>query len=187
MQNTRRPPWIRTGGFGSSRFARSGVTFSYVWAPRLLKQTNKEQTSPPDQKLPRIVSRLHTLENESKICHQAFPPGKYFSIPPLPNVTAVNELGDFSIAKDRLAIIDGEGASVCPCVGTLHFLPVQPLIAALLPPILRSMHTHATLSSLPSPPFRALFPDHFPLYPFRFDHRCYRPSPHLHFSDLNLP
>jgi len=69
------------------------------------------QTSPPDQKFPRIVSRLHTLENESKICRQAFPPGKYFTVPPLPNVTAVNALGDFSIARDRLAIIDGEGVS----------------------------------------------------------------------------
>jgi hypothetical protein len=27
----------------------------------------------------------------------------------MPNVTAVNALGDFGIAADRLAIIDGEG------------------------------------------------------------------------------
>jgi hypothetical protein len=40
---------------------------------------------------------------------QAFPPGKHFSVPPLPNITAVNDLGDFSIAADKLAIIDGEG------------------------------------------------------------------------------
>lgn len=39
---------------------------------------------------------------------QSFPPGEYFSIPKLPNVTSVNELGDFGIAADRLAIIDGE-------------------------------------------------------------------------------
>ena len=75
-------------------------------------QTNDTQTSPPDQKAPRIVSRLHTLENESKICHQAFLPGEHLTIPSLPNITAVNALGGFSIARDKLAIIDGEGESV---------------------------------------------------------------------------
>ena len=40
---------------------------------------------------------------------QAFPPGKYFQVPALPNVTAVNALGSFGIAADRLAFIDGEG------------------------------------------------------------------------------
>jgi hypothetical protein len=41
---------------------------------------------------------------------QAFPPGKHFAVPTLPNVTVVNQLGDFDIAADRLAIIDGESA-----------------------------------------------------------------------------
>jgi hypothetical protein len=41
---------------------------------------------------------------------QAFPPGKHFEIPAMPNITAVNALGDFDIAADRLAIIDGEGS-----------------------------------------------------------------------------
>ena len=76
--------------------------------------------------MPRIVSRLLTLGYQSKICKQvfynyfqsnsvceycfeAFPPGKHFSVPSLPNITAVNALGDFDIAADRLAIIDGEG------------------------------------------------------------------------------
>ena len=40
---------------------------------------------------------------------KAFPPGEHFSVPSLPNITAVNALGDFDIAADRLAIIDGEG------------------------------------------------------------------------------
>jgi hypothetical protein len=87
----------------------------------------KKQTSPPDQELPRIVSRLHTLENESKICHQAFPPGEYFSVPPLPNVTSVNALGGFSIAKDRLAIIDGESEFVCLHFEASHIPQVPPL------------------------------------------------------------
>lgn len=30
----------------------------------------------------------------------------------MPNVTVVNALGDFDIAADRLAIIDGEGAYI---------------------------------------------------------------------------
>lgn len=33
-------------------------------------------------------------------------------MPPLPNVTAVNALGDYHIAADRLAFIDGEGMLV---------------------------------------------------------------------------
>jgi len=63
-------------------------------------------TAPPDQKMPRIVFRLLTLGYQSKICKQAFPP-KY-SVPSLPNITAVDALGDFDIAADRSAIIDGE-------------------------------------------------------------------------------
>lgn len=66
----------------------------------------RQVAPPPDY--PRIVSRLHTLYYESKICTQAFPPGKHFTVPGLPNVTAVNALGDFGIAADRLAIIDGD-------------------------------------------------------------------------------
>ena len=36
-------------------------------------------------------------------------PGKHFQVPQWPNVTVVNALGDYGIADDRLAIIDGEG------------------------------------------------------------------------------
>lgn len=48
---------------------------------------------------------------------QAFPPGEHFNVPRYPNVTAVNVLGDFSIAADRLAIIDGEGTSSLNFIG----------------------------------------------------------------------
>ncbi|KAG5646028.1 hypothetical protein DXG03_004630 [Asterophora parasitica] len=78
-----------------------------------------EQTAPPNQTAPRIISRRLTLEYESKICQQAliifrigikaFPPGKHFVVPSMPNITAVNALGDFDLAADRLAFIDGEG------------------------------------------------------------------------------
>jgi hypothetical protein len=45
--------------------------------------------------------------------NQAYPAGKHFVVPPMPNITAVNALGDFAIAADRLAIIDGEGEFSC--------------------------------------------------------------------------
>jgi hypothetical protein len=49
------------------------------------------------------------IDYEHKICTQAFPPGEHYQVPPLPNITAVNALGDYHIAADRLAFIDGEG------------------------------------------------------------------------------
>ena len=40
---------------------------------------------------------------------EAFPSGEFYKLPNLPDISAVNVLGDFEIAADRLAIIDGEG------------------------------------------------------------------------------
>ena len=57
---------------------------------------------------PRIVSKFLTLEHSSKICRQAFLPGKHFAVPPVPDVEAVNALGDYAISADRLAFIDGD-------------------------------------------------------------------------------
>lgn len=48
---------------------------------------------------------------------QAFPPGEHFTVPNLPNITAVNVLGDFDIEADRLALLDGEGT--CTLVRSL--------------------------------------------------------------------
>jgi len=62
-----------------------------------------------------FISRLLDIDYVHKICTQAFPPGKYYQMPPLPNVTAVNALGDYNIAADRLAFIDGEGISGVFC------------------------------------------------------------------------
>jgi len=125
-------------------------------------QINNSQTSPSDQKAPRIVSRLHTLENESKICRQAFLPGKHFTVPSLPNVTAVNNLGDFSIARDRLAIIDGEGEFVYPHLGASHFLPI-PLRAVsspmpIYPTYVRTSDTASSHSATPPPFFAFVYP-----------------------------
>ena len=39
---------------------------------------------------------------------QGFPKGEHFEVPRWPNVTVVNSLGDFEIAADRLAFVDGD-------------------------------------------------------------------------------
>ncbi|RXW17807.1 hypothetical protein EST38_g8048 [Candolleomyces aberdarensis] len=79
-----------------------------LWLFQVCTEWGYFTTPPPDQKEKTIVSRLLNLGYESKICKQAFPPGEHFQVPGLPNITVVNELGDFDIAADRLAIIDGE-------------------------------------------------------------------------------
>ncbi|TEB20680.1 peptidase S28 [Coprinellus micaceus] len=79
-----------------------------LWLFQVCTEWGYFTTPPPDQKEPSLISRLINLGYESKICKQAFPPGKYFKVPGLPNITAVNELGDFAIAADRLAFIDGD-------------------------------------------------------------------------------
>ncbi|OCF56353.1 serine carboxypeptidase [Kwoniella mangroviensis CBS 10435] len=57
---------------------------------------------------PRIISNKLTLEYTSKICRQAFPPGKHFTVPEWPDVEEVNQRGDYEIEYDRLAFIDGD-------------------------------------------------------------------------------
>ena len=75
------------------------------------------------------------IDYEHKLCIQAFPAGEYYKVPPLPNVTAVNALGDYHIAADRLAFIDGEGTYAVlllplPCTGPKMLItdgfPVDP-------------------------------------------------------------
>ena len=125
--NTSQPTSTKRGGSGSSRFARNGAISLYVSScptftlpsfslelpltsfTLFSTNTPPSQTAPPDPAHPRILSELITLAHESKICKQAFPPGKHFTVPSMPNVTAVNVLGDFDIRAERLAIIDGEG------------------------------------------------------------------------------
>ncbi|KAJ3882525.1 serine carboxypeptidase S28-domain-containing protein [Lentinula edodes] len=79
-----------------------------LWLFQVCTEWGYFTTAPPDPTVPRIISKRIDLEYESKICRQAYDPGEHFTVPPLPNVTVVNELGDFDIAMDRLAIIDGE-------------------------------------------------------------------------------
>ncbi|KAI0039729.1 hypothetical protein FA95DRAFT_1612336 [Auriscalpium vulgare] len=79
-----------------------------LWMFQVCTQWGYFTTGPPSPKTPAIISRLLDLDYLHKVCVQAYPPGQFFSIPPLPNVTPVNVLGNFAIAADRLAIIDGE-------------------------------------------------------------------------------
>ncbi|WWD21383.1 hypothetical protein CI109_105868 [Kwoniella shandongensis] len=57
---------------------------------------------------PSILSRRIDLEHTSKGCRQAYPPGKYFTVPAIPDVEEINARGDYAIEADRLAFIDGD-------------------------------------------------------------------------------
>ncbi|TDL22164.1 peptidase S28 [Rickenella mellea] len=97
------------GTYDASKFRDTSLSQHWRgWIFQVCTEWGYFTSAPPDQSHPRIVSRLLTLEISSRICPLAFPPGTHFSVPSLPNITAVNALGDFDIAADRLAIIDGE-------------------------------------------------------------------------------
>ncbi|KJA23225.1 hypothetical protein HYPSUDRAFT_137830 [Hypholoma sublateritium FD-334 SS-4] len=97
------------GTYDDEKYRDTGIEQKWrLWLFQVCTEWGYFTTAPPDQNMARIVSKLLTLGYESKICKQAFPPGQHFSVPSLPNITAVNALGDFWIAADRLAFIDGE-------------------------------------------------------------------------------
>ncbi|KAF7298731.1 hypothetical protein MIND_00820600 [Mycena indigotica] len=97
------------GTWDDSQYEAADIDQTWrLWLFQVCTEWGYFATAPPDPDYPRIVSKLLTLNYEAKICRQAFPPGKHFVVPTMPNVTVVNELGDFDIAADRLAIIDGE-------------------------------------------------------------------------------
>ncbi|KAI0062858.1 peptidase S28 [Artomyces pyxidatus] len=79
-----------------------------LWAFQYCTQWGYLTTAPPNRNTPTIISHLIDVDYAHKICAQAFPPGDHFIVPRLPDVGAVNVLGNFDIAEDRLAIIDGE-------------------------------------------------------------------------------
>lgn len=62
----------------------------------------------PTDGSPSVISRHVTLEHSSKICKQAYLPGKHFTVPEWPDVEEVNRRGDYAIEADRLAFIDGD-------------------------------------------------------------------------------
>ncbi|KAF9031430.1 peptidase S28 [Panaeolus papilionaceus] len=97
--------------FGSNNvtsYQQTGLDQTWrLWQFQVCTEWGFFTTAPPPN-VPRIISKLSTLEYQSKICKQAYPPGKHFRVPPQPDVEVVNRLGGFDIAADRLAIIDGE-------------------------------------------------------------------------------
>ncbi|KAI0632354.1 peptidase S28 [Trametes polyzona] len=96
------------GTHDDSKFKDADLSQTWrLWLFQVCTEWGYFQTAPPKGQ-PRIVSRRLDLAYESKICKQAYDPGKYFVVPPTPNITVVNAIGDFDIAADRLAIIDGE-------------------------------------------------------------------------------
>ncbi|KAI0648136.1 peptidase S28 [Trametes meyenii] len=96
------------GSFNDAQFQTTDLDDTWrLWLFQVCTEWGYFSTAPPHGH-PRIVSRRLTLEYESKICKQAYPPGEHFVVPPFPNITSVNALGDFDIEADHLAIIDGE-------------------------------------------------------------------------------
>jgi hypothetical protein len=79
-----------------------------LWQFQVCTQWGFFDSPPPDPSIPSMLSKFVDVEYSSKICKQAYPPGEFFQVPPLPNIEDVNKLGGFNIAHDRLAIIDGE-------------------------------------------------------------------------------
>ncbi|KAH6911475.1 serine carboxypeptidase S28-domain-containing protein [Coprinopsis sp. MPI-PUGE-AT-0042] len=97
------------GTFDDKQYHNTGLDQEWrLWLFQVCTEWGYFTTPPPNQNEPSIISRLITLGYESKICKQAFPPGVHMRVPSLPNITVVNELGDFDLAADRLAFIDGE-------------------------------------------------------------------------------
>ncbi|KAF8236003.1 hypothetical protein L208DRAFT_1253713 [Tricholoma matsutake] len=106
------------GTFDDPQYQKTTLDQSWqLWLFQVCTQWSYYTTGPPDHNHPHIISCRLTLEYESKICKQirnfhyfilAFPPRKYFAVPSLPNIMAINALGDFDLAADCLAFIDGE-------------------------------------------------------------------------------
>ncbi|BGP56935.1 hypothetical protein JCM8202v2_004571 [Rhodotorula sphaerocarpa] len=61
----------------------------------------------PEADEPSIVSRLLDIEYTSKICRIAFPEGEVNRVPSEPNITAVNQYGNYGLSYPRLAFVDG--------------------------------------------------------------------------------
>ncbi|KAG8220180.1 putative extracellular serine carboxypeptidase S28 [Butyriboletus roseoflavus] len=104
------------GTYNDTKYTDTSISEDWrLWQFQVCTEWGYFSTAPPDPDYPRIVSKLLTMDYATKICRQAYPAGKYFTVPELPNITAVNVMGDFAIAADRLAIIDGEVDPWRPC------------------------------------------------------------------------
>ncbi|KAH9936342.1 serine carboxypeptidase S28-domain-containing protein [Fomitopsis serialis] len=96
------------GTYDDSAFQDTSLDATWrLWQFQVCTQWGYFFNAPPPE-IPSIVSRRLTVDYEAKTCKQAYTPGEHFIVPSMPNITAVNILGDYYIAADRLAIIDGE-------------------------------------------------------------------------------
>ncbi|CDO71761.1 hypothetical protein BN946_scf184920.g45 [Trametes cinnabarina] len=100
----------------------SNATFNYA---KYIKSQYVASCTPPqtqDECFGTITAKDFYLQTDLsqtwrlwsfQVCTQwgffmAYPPGHFFKVPAEPNITAVNSLGGYNIAYDRLAIIDGQ-------------------------------------------------------------------------------
>ncbi|KIP05030.1 hypothetical protein PHLGIDRAFT_491601 [Phlebiopsis gigantea 11061_1 CR5-6] len=94
--------------FDPSQFQATDLSQTWrAWQFQVCTQFGFLFTAPPAGH-PRIVSKFNTLDYAAMVCKFAYPPGDFFTVPPLPNVSTVNALGGLNIAADRLAIVDGQ-------------------------------------------------------------------------------
>ncbi|KZT27441.1 peptidase S28 [Neolentinus lepideus HHB14362 ss-1] len=115
------------GTFDDTKFRDTSLDQTWrAWQFQVCTQWGYFITAPPDRSHPSILSKHITLEYLAMICPQAFPKGKHFKVPSMPNVTAINSLGDFTIAADRLAIIDGEVDPWRPATPHSDYAPDRP-------------------------------------------------------------
>jgi hypothetical protein len=99
---------IRRGGYGYSKSALSGVISSTHQQRGQASFPSSKTLSSPFSPLQADGRPSVTLEYTSKICKQAYPPGKYFQVPEVPDVEEINARGDYDIEYSRLAFIDGD-------------------------------------------------------------------------------
>ncbi|UZJ55270.1 hypothetical protein CBS101457_004590 [Exobasidium rhododendri] len=78
----------------------------FMTAPPIPKEGHSPRTFQLSS--PKLISSLIDLEYTSEVCRKGFPAGQHFAMPKHPNVKEVNEIGNFHIAKDRLAFINGQ-------------------------------------------------------------------------------
>uniref|UniRef100_V5F0R2 Hydrolytic enzymes of the alpha/beta hydrolase fold n=2 Tax=Kalmanozyma brasiliensis (strain GHG001) TaxID=1365824 RepID=V5F0R2_KALBG len=57
---------------------------------------------------PKLVSTLLDYAYSHEICEKGFPAGEHYTMPARPDIDEVNKLGNFKLAVDRLAFIDGQ-------------------------------------------------------------------------------
>lgn len=63
---------------------------------------------PPKPSGPKLVSWRIDEEWMSLLCREGFTPGEHWTIPPRPDVSIVNRIGNMGLDSKRLAIIDGQ-------------------------------------------------------------------------------